>query len=248
MFKPEQVIHHHQHFNSKTILPKEFGILSWNAQKKSNLIRFKQNLSILQRKYFTNLILLQEAREIEQEQNNHLLSDFDKIYSANLQMKKRSYGLLTASSATHSKAASILSHHKEPFIKTHKNILISSYTLHNKKKLFVVNIHAINFKSTKAYSHEINTLVSFLSNHQGPLIVAGDFNSWNKKRNLILLDTLKILHLKKVLFLNEQNIKKFRQFTLDHIFYRDLKLLNAEALNCNKISDHNPLYSLFKTI
>lgn len=246
MFKPSSIIHHHKYDNSNNNLSKEFGLITWNAQKKNNLITFKTYLSGIQKQYATNLILLQEAKKLDKE--SHILNDFDKIYSANIEIKKHSFGLLTASSSVHSTAKNILSHHKEPFIKTHKNILISSYQSYNNKEILIVNVHAINFKSTKAYIHEIETLVYFLAKYQGALIIAGDFNTWNKKRNLILLNNFKKLNLQKALLLNERYIKKFRQFPLDHIFYRNLKLIKAEAINCNKISDHNPLYSLFKTI
>jgi len=43
-------------------------------------------------------------------------------------------------------------------------------------------------------------------------------------------------------------IKQIFAKPLDHIFYRDLKLLKAEAIDTKRVSDHNPIYATFSVI
>ncbi len=42
-----------------------------------------------------------------------------------------------------------------------------------------------------------------------------------------------------------QHIKAYRKQPLDFIFYRDLWLKEAQAINIREVSDHNPIYARF---
>ena len=85
-----------------------------------------------------------------------------------------------------------------------------------------------------------------LREYEGAIIIAGDFNSWNKKRVDILNWFCRELKLSKTIIENSDKIKSFLKYDLDHIFYRGLSLDFATVLECNKLSDHNPLYAYFK--
>lgn len=244
MFKPKATIQHRKYHKASGTLPDEFGLICWNTHKKNQTLAFHAYITQLQSLYPSSLFLFQEAHEpIHQE---FVLNEFETIYAANLQMKTKSYGILTASDTHHREASCLLSQHQELFFKTHKSTLISSYPLVDGQHVLVVNIHAINFKSAKVYRHEMSILLESLLEHKGPLIIAGDFNTWNNRRNDILASMQEILSLEKVIFKNDQHIKCFRQFPLDHIFYRGLEIVTAEAVNAEDLSDHNPLYTCFR--
>ena len=56
--------------------------------------------------------------------------------------------------------------------------------------VMVANVHLINY--TLAVSHfraQLRQLAKILSKHQGPLIVSGDFNTWNDER-MAVVDTI----------------------------------------------------------
>ena len=65
---------------------------------------------------------------------------------------------------------------REAFISTRKNTLITIYQFQNKEMLMVVNIHAINFRSLAWYQWELSRLHDLINGHEGPMILAGDFN------------------------------------------------------------------------
>ena len=54
--------------------------------------------------------------------------------------------------------------------------------LSSNKTLLVVSIHAINIVNTKTFEKHINQVYETIKTHQGPILFAGDFNTWNEKR------------------------------------------------------------------
>jgi endonuclease/exonuclease/phosphatase (EEP) superfamily protein YafD len=85
---------------------------------------------------------------------------------------------------------------------------------------------------------------SVLAGHQGPMIVAGDFNTWSKGR-MSRVNAMAIrLELSSVFF-NENLKSKFFGHYVDHVFYRGLEKKNATTLTV-ATSDHNPLTVVFK--
>ena len=67
---------------------------------------------------------------------------------------------------------------------TPKVSLITEFPLPNGKSLLTVNVHLLNFErwGDMKISDQLEDLRSLLTNHHGPIIVAGDFNTWNEKR------------------------------------------------------------------
>jgi endonuclease/exonuclease/phosphatase (EEP) superfamily protein YafD len=103
----------------------------------------------------------------------------------------------------------------------------------------------INFSLGLAdYRAQLEKIVEVLSQHRGPLIISGDFNSWNTDRRRILADITQELGAKEVVF-DTDHRTTFMGQRLDHIFYR--KLVPLEALT-EKVttSDHNPMLVTFR--
>ena len=135
--------------------------------------------------------------------------------------------------------------HIEPWLRTPKASLITSYPLKGRdENLLVANIHAVNFAlGMKGFRDQINTIVKQLRKHNGPIVVGGDLNTWNKKRLRYVGNVLGQLGLKPVIF-NKSEVKQFSGNSLDHIYYRGLDLLDSHV---NKVesSDHNMLVAEF---
>ncbi|MDD3603529.1 MAG: hypothetical protein PHZ17_09495, partial [Sulfurovum sp.] len=81
--------------------------------------------------------------------------------------------------------------------------------------------------------------------HRGAMIVAGDFNTWNRQRVEYLSEFAKKLSLQMVTFDDESNIKKVFLNSIDYIFYRELNLTCSKVIDTKKISDHNPIIAKF---
>lgn len=134
----------------------------------------------------------------------------------------------------------------EPWLRLPKSALYALYPLSNGSDLAVVNIHAVNFTyGTQEYQRQLNTLVDELLDHQGPIIVAGDFNSWSEERLGVMKQALKKIGVIEVHYQPDHRTQFITGLPLDHVFYRGLELETAEAPESDA-SDHNPLLVRFR--
>ena len=90
-----------------------------------------------------------------------------------------------------------------------------------------------------AYEEQLRTLMQLVSQHQGPLVLSGDFNSWNGYRMRIIRELIKEFGLIEVPFAQDHRLR-FLGNPLDHVFVRGLNVLNATT-EPTESSDHAPL-------
>jgi len=223
--------------------PETFSLLCWNVYKKNKNDRaftpFLQKLATQESLY---LCLFQEAQF-----NGERFSIDDCTYdaAANLEINQVFYGVLTACRTESISARAYLSESRESLIGPHKSLLVSTYPLHNGQTLLVLNIHAINFRENSSYEKELEIFTQKVRTHKGPMIIAGDFNAWNKKRTRALHKLCRELSLETVKF-DDGTVKSFMGYSLDFVLYRGLQCLKKKVITEHNISDHHPLLVKFK--
>ena len=156
--------------------------------------------------------------------------------------------MLSAFKISCENALSILTKKRELIYATHKVALITQHKLPNGEILLIANLHAINFVKNDDFNHELQTIKSAIASHKGAMIVAGDFNTWNTKRVESLQKFAHDLALSQVEFHDSTHLKRVFSNTLDHIFYRELQLLDSKIIDSKKMSDHNPIIARFRLI
>ena len=107
----------------------------------------------------------------------------------------------------------------------------------------VVNLHALNFVEDSYQEAQLMGLEQIMQKHTGPLIFAGDFNSWTTRRQLVMARITKNLGLTKTTFPRDT-----RTFKIDYIFYRGLELKQSRVHMGISSSDHKPLTATFSTL
>ena len=134
----------------------------------------------------------------------------------------------------------------EPLIRIPKTALISRYQIAGSDKyLLVANIHAINFSiGMESYAQQIKILTDNLAHHDGPIIVAGDFNTWSDARMQSVNDMVSALFLNGLAYTNH-NRTSIMGNAIDHVFYRGLIPTNYEVKQVTS-SDHNPITATFR--
>ena len=190
------------------------------------------------------LVLLQEAvLHGGIAQPFHLASGLEWIMAENFGVGRG----ITTGPKTGSRVASLESRvvkslDREPLVATPKTFLITSYPFAG-RTLLVLNVHAVNLVSTAAFVRQIEQIIGPVHDHDGPCIVAGDFNTWNESRLHLLHKAMGDLGLVRV----PAAAPQWRHFNqvLDHVFYRDLRLVGARALIDVRSSDHVPLWAEF---
>lgn len=228
----------------RNALPNCFTLLVWNLQKTDFSHYLHRPIEELISTPIPHLLSLQEAAT---QCSQTRFFNFPFVMAPNIQTSKSHFGVVTASAHQIKPYRQCLTQSREIGLATHKTALITHHPLNNGQVLIHVNIHAINFVRNQVFNQELQHLWSFLSHQSGPMIISGDFNTWNKTRLKVLQQATRKLNLKAVNFPDTQPIKTLLRQPLDHIFYRELNLKNALALNIPNISDHNPLIATFKT-
>ncbi|MGB5325774.1 MAG: endonuclease/exonuclease/phosphatase family protein, partial [Pseudomonadales bacterium] len=113
--------------------------------------------------------------------------------------------------------------------------------------LLVANVHAINFTfGTRAFERQVSDIVKLMRGHTGPMVIAGDFNTWSKRRQRVLDTVLAELGVLPVQY-DVERVKRAFGNQLDHVYYRGLALRHAEARPTDT-SDHSLLSARFDYI
>lgn len=190
------------------------------------------------------LVLLQEAvLHGGIAQPFHLASGLEWIMAENIGVGAGiTTGPKTGSRVPSLSSRVVKSPDREPLVATPKTFLITTYPFGG-QTLLVLNVHAINLVSTAKFARQVEQIIGPVYDHKGPCIVAGDFNTWNESRWHLLQKAMTDLGLTRV----PAAAPQWRHFNqvLDHVFYRDLKLVNARALVNVRSSDHVPLWAEF---
>lgn len=221
--------------------PARFSVAVWNAHKGSGAAWRQELTGLLQG---ADILALQEA-QLSQELRDLLQADAANWnLSTAFMYQGENVGVLTASRPQALYECSIRMH--EPWAQLPKQIMIQRFPLGGtNQSLVVANAHLINFTiGTEAYEVQMQALQETVSLHNGPLILAGDFNTWSDARQNVVNTVASALEMQAVEFI-EDNRTRFRDRPVDFIFYRGLELLDA-AVSPMSSSDHNPLQATFR--
>jgi len=111
--------------------------------------------------------------------------------------------------------------------------------------LAVANVHAINFSlSLDTYRAQLTALADVLAEHDGPIVLGGDLNTWTDSRAQVVreiagrLGLVEATHAEdgRTLFLGNQ---------VDHVLVRGLEVVASKAMAVTS-SDHNPVEAVLR--
>jgi endonuclease/exonuclease/phosphatase (EEP) superfamily protein YafD len=224
------------------IIPSDFGILCWNVHKENLKPEFDTMIRNWIRQFDIDILMFQEAVFPG---NLDSVAGLSYAAAANIKIRQVLFGVLTAATADIHTKTDVMSLARETMLATRKNVLMTRYWLGSGDLLLVVNVHAMNFTSRAWYEWEFSRLFKTLQHHTGPLVVAGDFNCWNRSRLRIIKDLARGLGLKQARPDRSHLVKQFFGFELDRIYFRQMTLRHIDALENRIFSDHNPLLARF---
>ena len=245
MFSPSYFPSKLQH--QEEMLSECFSLLVWNIHKENQTPLFKKSLQRLLDHYPSDFLLFQEVKHPKE--NPYSLQHYSYALATNIETSKNLFGVTTAATVKFNTINTSVSSNRElAGVATHKSLLITEHSFHNGQKIHIVNLHAINFVTLKSFTLELSKIAQTLQTYSGPMIIGGDFNNWSNRRVEVLERFQKELNLKKAVIQQSHHIKAIFSKPLDHIFYRGVIPLKAEAINTYKVSDHNPIYATFKLL
>lgn len=211
-------------------------VLSWNLQKgeqpgwEGDLARFAADV---------DLVLLQEALLTAELQRVFANAGFDWVLAGSFNLNGRETGVLSAARVR--PASACTQRFFEPLLGLPKSALIARYALSGSEEtLGVANVHSINFTlGFGEYREQLEAIARELADHRGPVIFAGDFNTWNPARVEVLADVVQRLGLAPVLPTADTRTR-FLGHPVDYVFIRGLDVVDASAPEVTS-SDHNPV-------
>ncbi|MEZ8337202.1 endonuclease/exonuclease/phosphatase family protein [Vibrio cyclitrophicus] len=217
------------------------SLIVWNIYKQ-NRNNWQNELNQLTEG--SDLVLLQEARMTKELSQWVTSGQWGSTRVNAFEVFEQSAGVLSL--ATHLPIEACAYTHEEPWLQLPKSALWSRYQLSNGEELAVINIHAVNFTfGTEDYKAQLKSLTDNLQKYHGPVIFAGDFNSWSEARFAVLKEALEKVGLTEVVFDPDNRTQFMTGLVLDHVFYRGLEVEKAKA-PITDASDHNPMRVTFK--
>lgn len=234
---------------SNTLNPKEIKILVWNIYKGDKatfktwfpLLNQDRDITIIQEMLLTPTLKVMMNLFLK----DHVLAT-SFINDDNFRT-----GVMTSSSVEAKEISFQVSEKTEPVVDTPKVALLTTYPIRkSNKELLVINIHAINFVDNKWFEKQILDLFKAVDRHldgqKGPVVFAGDFNTWNKNRYYFLDRFCRERGLKQATFVPDRRMT-FNGNPLDHVIYSpDLELTESKVLGNVDGSDHKPIVVAFK--
>ncbi len=221
-----------------------FGFLCWNIQKRSLTEEFRREFQHLLKHYPSDIIALQEVKLPESGIPVHF-RPFSRALSCNFVRDRHHYGVMTLSKLPLTSHSPFTTQVREAVVATRKSALLSRHILPGGETLALLNLHAINFVPHRLFSRELARISEWIGHiRERRCIVAGDFNTWSKKRQISLDGVMRKHALERLVPENETSIKSILGMPLDHIYYRGLAPCAASVID-TPISDHNPIYARF---
>ena len=153
------------------------------------------------------------------------------------------------------RAERIPTKYRELGVTAPKVSLVTEYPLPNGEILLSLNVHLLNFEvwSTKKITHQLEDLKKIMAAHEGPIVMAGDFNTWNQKRLALVKDITREVKLKEVTDFPEgrttgdtksewwnKTLGVDKDLPLDRVFFTGFDPRSARVLEYAS-SDHRPI-------
>ena len=221
-----------------------FKVLTWNIHKQADS-GWERDLAAFSAA--NDVVLLQEA--VLQPPLRKILNDTGLRWSmaSSFLLDADDIGVLTATRIA--PVASCTQRVVEPLIRIPKSAVISWLPIAHtavdtaagtRETLAIVNVHSITFElALDVYRSQLEALADALAGHRGPIIFAGDFNTWSDARDRVVSEIAARLGLTELNLRVDQRAVFFGRH-LDHIFIRGLETVDVIAVPVTS-SDHNPM-------
>ena len=223
--------------------PSAIRMATWNIHKEGDT-GWQNDLDALSRTSY--VVLLQEVTLHPAVRDLLRTVDLQWVMASSFTFDENDIGVLTASRIA--PVASCTQRAVEPILRLPKSAVLTWFGLAGStQSLAVVNVHAINFSlSVDSYEEQMRAIGDVLAKHQGPIIFAGDFNTWSAARTRVMKEVADRLGLKEIEFAEDKRTLFFGK-QLDHILVRGLSVVRASAISVTS-SDHNAVTATLRLI
>ena len=221
--------------------PDAIRVLTWNIHKQEDdgwaedLTRFAAANDVL---------LLQEVALVDALQAVLRSAGLRFVMGSSFVYDAAEFGVLTATRVE--PVAACTQRIEEPLLRIPKSAVITWLPLAGTRRtLAVANVHSINFSlSLETYEAQLAALADVLAQHEGPILLGGDLNTWSQARRAAVERTAKRLGLVEIHF-PEDGRTRFLGNQVDHLLVRGF-VVAASRTTAVTSSDHNPAAAVLR--
>ncbi len=228
--------------SSKDLLdPEAIRILTWNIHKEDDA-GWQQDLARFVRS--NDVLLLQEVTLLDPLQDILRRAGLHWVMASSFLYGSTDIGVLTATRT--SPVAICTQRFVEPLIQLPKSAVITWLPLAGTTQtLAVANVHAINFSLTLGtYRAQLTALADALAEHDGPIVLGGDLNTWTDDRAEVVREIAARLGLVEATYV-EDDRTRFLGNQVDHVLVRGLDVVASRVVAVTS-SDHNPVEAVLR--
>jgi endonuclease/exonuclease/phosphatase (EEP) superfamily protein YafD len=210
-------------------------VMSWNLHKSED-----EGWEVDLARYAAahDLVLLQEAVMTDAVRSVLERAGHDWLMAGAFAWNGQERGVLVAARARAVDGCTLRSF--EPLFPLPKSALVVRFRLAGGTTIAVANLHGVNFTlGLERFRDQLEAVAAELERHDGPAILAGDFNTWSQSRQEVLAEVALRLQLKAVVPSPDARRVALGQH-LDHVYVRGLRVVSATAPKVTS-SDHNPI-------
>jgi len=216
--------------------PAAISLVTWNIHKNKDP-GWAHELDRLARGHA--FVLLQEARLDSALRERLDASGRRWVFAGGFVLNGFETGVMTASRVAPVSMCTL--REAEPLLRLPKAASVAHFRFAGRSEILAVaNIHSVNFAPTlDAYGAQLDALASELARHHGPIILAGDLNTWTAARQARVAAVAERLGLVEV-DIAPDGRRRFLGRQVDRVYVRGLDPLWAASYEVAS-SDHNPV-------
>jgi endonuclease/exonuclease/phosphatase (EEP) superfamily protein YafD len=219
-------------------LEPKFRLISWNIHKGDDGKKWASDMARLALQH--EVFLVQEMYvDGFVDRTLRDLTMHNWYFSYSFTYRGHATGVATGCRCQFESWDTLVSPGREPILNSPKVTQVATIPLKKARPLLLLNIHAINFVRQPEYEAQIDALLAIIHQHhnRGPVVFAGDFNTWNPWRYQYLKYRLIAeLGMQEVMFEPDKRWPK-----LDRIFVKDCDISESRIHDEIRTSDHQPI-------
>ncbi|MET0151723.1 MAG: endonuclease/exonuclease/phosphatase family protein [Candidatus Binatia bacterium] len=221
--------------------PEKLRVLTWNVHK-GDRAGWLTDLAWFGAEH--DLVLIQEARLADPLRRVLRDEDLHWALAGAFRYRELDTGVLTAARARVDLACMLRA--VEPLTRIPKTVVVTRHPFAGSSaSLLVANVHAVNFTlGTSRLRGQLEAVAAILARHEGPVILAGDFNTWSTARRRAV-DAIALRLGLRAIPLEPDERSRFLGEPVDQMYYRGLVPGAATAVPVRS-SDHNPVSAVFR--
>ena len=246
--KPDEPIYTGSYADAKQVFNKDIKVITWNVKFSEKIDEALAELNNVEKLKEADIILLQEMNEDGVDKIAKSLECNYVYYPASIHTHHgKNFGNAILTKMQISDSQKIVLPYQNPK-NGQKRVAVRATIVINGYKVLVYSVHTETFwLSSRQRGVQLDYLINNTGNESKYVIIGGDFNTMTPKSGVNLEKRFRRFGLERASKSAGPTVEigAFR-FTMDHIFARNMTVLETGVWSETNASDHSPLWAVLR--